>query len=49
MSRPIAAPRGTRDLLPEEAPAWGAVEAVARELSSRYAFERIETPLFERN
>jgi histidyl-tRNA synthetase len=48
MSRPIAAPRGTRDLLPEEAPAWGAVEAVARELSARYAFERIETPLFER-
>jgi histidyl-tRNA synthetase len=48
MSRPIAAPRGTRDLLPEEAPAWSAVEAVARELSARYAFDRIETPLFER-
>jgi histidyl-tRNA synthetase len=48
MSRPIAAPRGTRDLLPEEAPAWSTVEAVARELSARYAFERIETPLFER-
>jgi histidyl-tRNA synthetase len=48
MSRPIVAPRGTRDLLPEEAASWSAVEAVARELSSRYAFERIETPLFER-
>jgi histidyl-tRNA synthetase len=47
MSRPIAAPRGTRDLLPEDAPAWSAVEAVARDLSSRYAFERVETPLFE--
>jgi histidyl-tRNA synthetase len=48
MSRPIAAPRGTRDLLPEDAPAWSAVEAVVRDLSSRYAFERVETPLFER-
>ncbi len=48
MSRPIAAPRGTRDLLPEDTPAWSAVEAVARDLSSRYAFERVETPLFER-
>lgn len=48
MSRPIAAPRGTRDLLPQDAAAWSAVEAVARELSARYAFDRIETPLFER-
>jgi histidyl-tRNA synthetase len=48
MSRPIAAPRGTRDLLPEDTPAWSAVEAIARDLSSRYAFERVETPLFER-
>ena len=48
MSRPIAAPRGTRDLLPEETARWSAVEAVARDLSSRYGLERIETPLFER-
>ncbi|MEO8252633.1 MAG: histidine--tRNA ligase [Chloroflexota bacterium] len=48
MSRSIVAPRGTRDLLPEETSAWSAVEAVARDLSARYAFERIETPLFER-
>jgi histidyl-tRNA synthetase len=44
----ITAPRGTRDLLPEETPAWDRVEAVARELSRRYAFDRVETPLFER-
>ena len=44
----ISAPRGTRDLLPEEAAVWNRVEAVARELSSRYGFERIETPIFER-
>ena len=48
MADHITAPRGTRDLLPEETPAWGRVEAVARDLSRRYAFDRIETPLFER-
>lgn len=44
----INAPRGTRDLLPDDSPAWDRVEAVARDLSRRYAFNRIETPLFER-
>ena len=48
MSRPISAPRGTRDLLPEDGPAWSRVEEIARDLSRRYAFDRIETPLFER-
>jgi histidyl-tRNA synthetase len=48
MSRPISAPRGTRDLLPEDGPAWSRVEEVARDLSRRYALDRIETPLFER-
>ena len=47
MPRQIAAPRGTRDLLPDELPTWEAIEAVARDLSGRYAFERIEVPLFE--
>jgi len=44
----ISGPRGTRDLLPDEAPAWERVEAVVRDLSARYGFERIETPIFER-
>ncbi len=44
----LTAPRGTRDLLPEDGPAWNRVEAVARDLSRRYAFERVEIPLFER-
>jgi histidyl-tRNA synthetase len=48
MPPPITAPRGTRDLLPEETPAWSGVEAVARGLADRYGFERIEIPLFER-
>ena len=47
MARTIGAPRGIRDLLPEATPAWDRVEAVARDLSRRYAFERVETPLFE--
>jgi len=46
--RKIAAPRGTRDLLPEQTPAWDRAEALARDLSRRYALERIEIPLFER-
>ncbi len=48
MARPIAAPRGTRDLLPEEARRWSAAEAQAIGLAERYGFERIDTPLFER-
>ena len=48
MSQKISAPRGTRDLLPDEAPAWERVESAVRDLSRRYGFERIDTPLFER-
>ena len=48
MADKITAPRGTRDLLPEETPAWSRVEQVARDLSRRYALDRIEIPLFER-
>ena len=48
MATTIGAPRGTRDLLPEETPAWDRAEAVARDLARRYAFERVEIPLFER-
>ena len=48
MAKKIAAPRGTRDLLPEDAAAWDRVEFVARDLARRYAFERIDIPLFER-
>jgi histidyl-tRNA synthetase len=43
----ISAPRGTRDLLPEDTPAWTHVEGIAQDLARRYAFERIEVPLFE--
>ena len=49
MANPIHAPRGTRDRLPDEAAAWARAEAVATDLSTRYGFERIDTPLFERS
>jgi histidyl-tRNA synthetase len=48
MANTISAPRGTRDVLPEEAPAWDRVEEVARDLGRRYGFERLDIPLFER-
>jgi histidyl-tRNA synthetase len=48
MARQIAAPRGTRDLLPEEGAAWERMERIARDLATRYGFDRVDTPLFER-
>jgi histidyl-tRNA synthetase len=44
----IAAPRGTHDLLSEDARIWERLEGLARDLANRYAFERIDTPIFER-
>ena len=41
------APRGTRDLLPSETPAWSRLERLAADLAARYGYRRIETPLFE--
>jgi len=41
------APRGTRDLLPQERSAFLRLEGLARELATRYGFQPIETPLFE--
>ncbi len=43
------APRGTRDLLPDERPTWERLEAIARDLSHRYGYASMETPLFERS
>ncbi len=41
------APRGTRDLLPTETPAWTRLERLAGDLAARYGYRRIETPMFE--
>src|SRR5512135_2796125 len=42
-------PRGTRDLLPSERPTWTRVERLAGDLSARYGYREIETPLFEQS
>ncbi|MGH2490962.1 MAG: histidine--tRNA ligase [Candidatus Limnocylindria bacterium] len=41
------APRGTRDLLPEEAAAMDALQAVVQARALRYGYPRIDTPTFE--
>ena len=41
------APRGTRDLLPEEAAAMDALQAVVQARALRYGYPRIDTPVFE--
>ena len=41
------APRGTRDLLPDEAAQWRFVEAQARGVLERYGYGEIRTPMFE--
>jgi len=41
------APRGTRDLLPPERRAFGRLERIASDLTARYGYRPIETPLFE--
>jgi histidyl-tRNA synthetase len=41
------APRGTRDLLPPERVAFARLERIAGELTARYGYRPIETPLFE--
>jgi len=43
----VRAVKGTRDILPEEAPAWQAVEEAARRLLPRYGYREIRTPVFE--
>jgi len=41
------APRGTRDLLPDETGRWQWAEARAREVLERYTYREIRTPMFE--
>ncbi len=41
------APRGTRDLLPDETPLWRWAEATARGVLDRYGYGELRTPMFE--
>ena len=43
----IQATRGTRDILPEEVRYWQQIEAAAREILGRAAYQEIRTPIFE--
>lgn len=45
--RRFQAPRGTRDLLPEEAAAFDALQAIVLGRALRYGYPRIVTPLIE--
>src|SRR5512140_2448870 len=47
MAPRFQAPRGTRDLLPEELGRWRWAEARARDVLERYGYREIRTPLFE--
>jgi histidyl-tRNA synthetase len=41
------APRGTRDLLPEDSARWRVAEELARGVLERYGFGELRTPMFE--
>ena len=43
----IQAPRGTKDILPEEAAKWRAVERAVDEVAALYGYGEIRTPSFE--
>jgi histidyl-tRNA synthetase len=45
---PIAQrPRGTQDLLPADQAYWDLMDHAAQDLSQRFGYQRIETPIFE--
>jgi len=47
MAKRFSAPKGTRDLLPQETALWAHVEATARRIFGLYGYREIRTPLFE--
>jgi histidyl-tRNA synthetase len=44
---PIAPPRGTKDVLPDEAPAWRWLHDTHASVAGRHGYQRIDTPVFE--
>ncbi|MGI6590253.1 MAG: histidine--tRNA ligase [Eggerthellaceae bacterium] len=44
----IQRPKGTQDILPDEARFWLHFQDTAREMFGRYGYQYLETPLFER-
>lgn len=43
----INIPKGTKDMLPQEAYKWHYVENIARETAAEFGFKEIRTPMFE--
>ena len=43
----ISIPKGTKDMLPEDAYKWHYVESKARETAALFGFKEIRTPMFE--
>ncbi len=43
----INIPKGTRDMLPDEAYKWHYIEDIARKTAALYGFKEIRTPMFE--
>ncbi len=41
------APRGTRDLLPDQMAVWQRLESICADLARRYGYRPMQTPLFE--
>jgi len=44
---PLTSPKGTQDILPEDARRWQWLEATFRDCCARYGFGEIRTPIFE--
>lgn len=40
-------PRGTADVLPNEAELWNYIEVISKDIFSRYNYKEIKTPIFE--
>ena len=49
MTTLFTAPRGTKDILPDEIELWQFIESKARSLFDLYNFKEIRTPVFESN
>jgi histidyl-tRNA synthetase len=43
----LQAPKGTRDVVPQESYKWQYIEGLAREICERYGFAEVRTPVFE--
>ncbi len=43
----IKKPRGTEDILPQDAEIWNLIESTAKEICLKYGYKEIRTPVFE--